>query len=369
MMSKMMAVALLGCASTAAMKVPLQKPTVTRNTLRGDRHAVATKYGAAPEPIDNFENAQYYGPITLGTPGQPFNVVFDTGSSNLWVPGPGVAIWGHHRYHHESSSTYQANGTKFAIRYGSGSLEGVVDRDVLGVAGLNVSLLFAESTKEPGIQWDIAHFDGILGMAWPEIAVNKITPPFFELVAQKKVAKPSFAFHLTSDGSKGELTLGGTDPAHHTGNFSYVPVSKKGYWQTIGETVTFNNKNVASKINVVVDSGTSLLAFPTAIAKELNAQLGCTSSLKGECIYTKCPPAGSLPDLVLTMGGKPYTLTQEDYIMKVTALGETECLSGFMGIDVPPPMGPVWIFGDIFMRKYYVEFDVAQARLGFALAK
>eukprot|EP00754_Rhynchopus_humris_P032405 Rhum_TRINITY_DN15406_c0_g2::Rhum_TRINITY_DN15406_c0_g2_i5::g.155678::m.155678 len=106
MMSKMMAVALLGCASTAALKVPLQKPAVTRNTLRGDRHAVATKYGAAPEPIDNFENAQYYGPITLGTPGQPFNVVFDTGSSNLWVPGPGVAIWGHHRYHHESSSTY-----------------------------------------------------------------------------------------------------------------------------------------------------------------------------------------------------------------------------------------------------------------------
>lgn len=81
-------------------------------------------------PINDFQNAQYYGPISVGTPAQTFNVIFDTGSSNLWIPGKscGSGCGSHTLYDSSKSSTSAANGTTFAIQYGSGPFPGSCPR-------------------------------------------------------------------------------------------------------------------------------------------------------------------------------------------------------------------------------------------------
>jgi hypothetical protein len=63
--------------------------------------------------LGQLEDAQYYGPITIGTPGQKFQVIFDTGSSNLWVPAANCSNCAlHTKFNEKASSTFKPVGTR-----------------------------------------------------------------------------------------------------------------------------------------------------------------------------------------------------------------------------------------------------------------
>ena len=56
--------------------------------------------------------------------------------------------------------------------------------------------VFGEAVQQPGTAFVAAKFDGLLGMAWPSISVDNVTPFFQQLVAESAVNSSVFGFYL-----------------------------------------------------------------------------------------------------------------------------------------------------------------------------
>ncbi|MFS7998829.1 putative phytepsin [Helianthus anomalus] len=244
--------------------------------------------------LSNYMDAQYFGEIGIGTPPQKFTVVFDTGSSNLWVPSAkcyfSVACLLHSKYKSSQSSSYKKNGKSAAIHYGTGSISGFFSQDVIKLGDLVVKEQdFIEATKEPGITFLAAKFDGILGLGFQEISVGGAVPVWYNMVKQGLVDEPVFSFWLNRNvhgDEGGELVFGGVDTNHFKGKHTYVPVTQKGYWQFEMGDVLIDDKPTgfcAKGCAAIADSGTSLLAGPTAVVTKINQAIGAAGIMSQQC--------------------------------------------------------------------------------------
>jgi len=357
---------LLISAVSALVRIPMGKLDKTLRQELRENGLFATPVNKGTEvPINDYMDAQYYGEISIGTPAQKFQVVFDTGSSNLWVPNKkeGTIFNTHNRYDSSKSSTYSANGTDFAIQYGSGSLSGFLSTDKVQVGDMVIpQQTFAEATNEPGISFKVAKFDGICGMAWRSISVDDVEPVWYPLLdaSDEKV----FAFYLgsTAKGTQSEMLIGGTDSSHYTGDFTYVPLSSKTYWQFEVDSLSAGSVS-ESKFQAIADTGTSLMAGPTDVMTSINKAIGGTKVPMSQEYTIDCSKISSLPTVTITIAGKAFPLTGEDYVIQASG----QCLSGFMGLDALSSRD-LYILGDVFLRKYYTVFDAENARVGFATA-
>jgi len=330
------------------------------------------------EQLNNYLDAQYYGEISVGTPAQKFEVVFDTGSSNLWVPSKKcswtcVACFLHNRYDQTKSSSYVKNDTAFEIHYGSGSMKGFCSQEKVCIGDLCAdNQIFAEATDLPGVTFVAAKFDGILGLGYPTIAVNKITPVFNTIVEQGK-ADPIFAFYLNRDPEGavgGEITFGGSNPEHYTGEITWLPVTRQAYWQFKVDAVQSGAQTLGCSggCQMIADTGTSLITGPTAEIEAIQNFIGARPFVHGEYLIA-CDQIPTLPVINFVINGKEFALRGEDYVLKVTEQGVTQCISGFMGLDIQPPAGPLWILGDVFLGRFYSVYDFKNNRVGLANAK
>ncbi|KAM4825301.1 napsin-A isoform 2-T2 [Thomomys bottae] len=334
-------------------------------------------------PLSNYMNAQYFGEIGLGTPPQNFSVVFDTGSSNLWVPSRtcsflSLPCWFHRRFDARASSSFRPNGTKFAIQYGTGRLDGILSEDKLTIGGIaGASVTFGEALWQPSIIFTFGHFDGILGLGFPSLAVGGVQPPLDALVEQGLLKRPVFSFYLHRDpegADGGELVLGGSDPDHYIPPLIFMPITSPTYWQIrmqrlkVGTGLTLCAQGCAA----ILDTGTSLITGPSEEIYALHAAIGGFPLLAGQYLI-HCSRVPKLPPVSFLLGSTWFNLTAQDYVIQISQGGFRLCLSGFQALDVPPPAGPFWILGDVFLGTYLAVFDrgdaKAAARVGLARAR
>ncbi|XP_011210079.2 lysosomal aspartic protease [Bactrocera dorsalis] len=366
----------------ALVRIPLTKPNKRRSIKNYSTHLalLRSKFNSnfivANEQLSNYEDDQYYGPITIGTPPQNFNVLFDSGSSNLWVPGApcaanDTACSTHNTYNSSASSTYQVNNQSFAIQYGSGNLTGYLAEDTVNVSGLVITgQTFAIATSEPGTTFVYSEFDGILGMAYQQISVDNVIPPFYNMYTQGLIDSPVFAFYLTNNSADGlpangsELTLGGYDTTHFIGDITYTPVTLEGYWQFNVESITIGTSTaICYSCSAICDSGTSLLAVPTALYTAVQATLGAILNEDGLYVFD-CTQTSSLPVVSFNIAGTTFTLDSSNYVYEMEGpYGNILCVSAFEDGGTN-----FWILGDVFIMKYYAIFDMGNNRVGFATA-
>ncbi|NXN17018.1 PEPA protein, partial [Indicator maculatus] len=316
------------------------------------------------ERLHNYMDNEYYGTISIGTPGQDFTVIFDTGSSNLWVPSvycASLACSNHHRFNPAASSTFVGTNDSVSITYGTGSMTGVLGYDTVIVADIKVlNQIFGLTETEPGDFFYYSPFDGILGLAFPSIASSGATPVFDNMMAEHLVARDLFSVYLSSNGASGSFVLfGAIDYSYTTNGISWIPLSAETYWQITMDGVYIGGQPVAcfQGCQAIVDTGTSLLVVPNNVLSTIFYSFGANSN--GQI---SCSAVSSLPNLVYYINNEAFQVPPSAYVIE----SDGYCTLAFEGMDVPTEAGELWILGDVFIRQYYTIFDRANNRVGLS---
>uniref|UniRef100_A0A383VHK1 Peptidase A1 domain-containing protein n=1 Tax=Tetradesmus obliquus TaxID=3088 RepID=A0A383VHK1_TETOB len=276
----------------------------------------------------------YYVTLGIGTPAQPFLLVVDTGSANLWVPSSSCSSLDctqRAQYNPAASRTSKVLGKAVPIRYGSGgSVLAVLVDDAVTLPASNSSSSSSSSfaggarfmqtfgmatqIQQPNASSDATQpWDGIMGMALPALAAGSVQLPVLSMLQQGLIDAPVFGLYTVPDasaaGAGGELTIGGWAADRGQGNLTWIDVVKpaaptlNGYWavpiqaiqldwpsgsgSSSGSGAAAGRSSVpagacSSSVDCVglLDSGTALIYGSIEQVAAVNAALGGSPSLQ-----------------------------------------------------------------------------------------
>ncbi|KAJ2236949.1 aspartic proteinase precursor [Coemansia sp. RSA 1722] len=314
----------------------------------------------------------YFGEIQLGTPPQKFRVVFDTGSSDFWIPSvdcDSAACETHSRFNASASSTYVTSHLPFSLNYGTGALMGQVGADTLSIGSLAVPKIHVGLATHMGRFFQKAQFDGVFGLGFPKLSRTQAQPPLFAMAHAGLLEKPVFSFWVREgkDGQHagGEVVLGGVNPSRFEGKVRTLPLVRKMYWEVELNGLLINDApvpNIATQ-TAIIDTGTSLIVLPATDADMVNQFIGAVPLFDDYGLYAIDCFKGNKPTVQLVLGGEPFAIRPSDYILPV---GKDHCVTAFAASTSPDLSR--WVIGNTFLRAWHTTFDMENFEVRLAKA-
>ncbi|CAG8617860.1 8209_t:CDS:1 [Acaulospora morrowiae] len=339
-----------------------RKGIINESTIQ----AVKAAKSANLETLQNEGNEDigYFGPIKIG--GQTFQVIFDTGSSDLWVPSTNCtspACTAHTPFVESKSKTFVDLETTTGITYGTGQVNVTSGQDHVQIAGLTAcGQTFGRAFFESD-DFLQTEFDGIFGMAFDNLSAQKASTPFSTMVQQKKLANSFFGFHLSralDAGDVGTLTLGDVDKTKFTGTISNNNViGATGFWLIKLDSACVDGLSTVTSRGAIIDTGTTLVLIPTADATAIHAKIPGSQDIGGEFAI----PCNTTSKVSFAFGGVSYNIDPRDLARTPIPNSQGLCLSGIASSDA---LGQTWLVGDVFLKNVYSVFDIEKKTVGFA---
>ncbi|TMW63988.1 hypothetical protein Poli38472_014693 [Pythium oligandrum] len=360
-------------------------------------------------PLDNYDQMQFYGSVSVGTPPQEFRVIFDTGSSDVWLPDVACATCaGPRRFDSTRSLSYRSLNESFLLEYGSGNASGGLMTETLRLGGaLELLAVRVGRVNATTRRLQRFHADGIVGLAFDSLAL--ITKPglvpsndYVSLLSRFSIYINPLPGKLPSS----QLILGGVDstlvaPDPNAVQWHYFPLvpypdtKLLGFWavklahyRVVRPEQPNDHGQHTTQLTAIIDSGTSLLLLPPRLfnisiqhirhhlrhhhqvilephAVEISGY-ACQ-----ECSPSMFPALEFAFSQAPTDASQRFILQGRDYV---------RCEGGYCSpqLDVHKLFGDdesmpsiheeVIVLGALFMRAYYTVFDSHAHRVGFACA-
>lgn len=402
--------------SSKVLTLPLiaQKRSIASHPRFGRRTLNQDLVNSAPENASGpiaytpglYDYTAFSVPVSIGTPPRDFVVIFDTGSADLWVPGPncnaqngcpGTAV-----YDKNASSTWTPSDYKLNISYVKGGAIGHYGTENVKLAGVQLENQFfayvdqaAGPTSEQTADFPVFD-DGIIGASFPRSTqmyfdYGVTYQPFHEaLYAQKIISDPVFSVFMNCQSGNGQVVYGGVNTSLIDGEFMFTDVVQAYDPHAKSEELTYLgwfapvtriviNRNTAREAQFsfdsyqrfLVDTGTTNIVMPAADAAKVVGAIAPDAKLVAGSYYAvPCSRYSASTDTLafdfIRSGGAIAGQTVYAYVSVRNLLipvddEQDQCM---LGIAPGPANG--YFIGSVFLRNFVTLFDFGAKKIGLA---